>query len=109
MEQQPVTRYTTDEERANIIGIDLDPTDVQDLLGRIEMGLVSAAAMHEAAVQENMGLSAHVTVTLSRGGVQNADGGTDEVVGTEEIAGVIKARKTFVDEANKPQFRPVTS
>ncbi|MFJ4623629.1 hypothetical protein [Streptomyces sp. NPDC088812] len=102
-QEQAVTRYTTPEERANISGIELDPGDVEHVMDLVNKGLVSAAAMHEGAVQEDMALSAEVTVTLTRGGIAGADGKVDELVGTEKVGGTIHARKTFLDPALAPK------
>ncbi|MFE4263508.1 hypothetical protein [Streptomyces sp. NPDC056883] len=97
-----VTRYTTDEEKANIAGIDLNPDDVAHVMDLVHKGLVGAAAMHEAAVQEDMALSAKVTVTLTRGGIATADGAVEELTGTEEVTGLVRASKVFLDPAKAP-------
>ncbi|MEU5108450.1 hypothetical protein AB0H07_40380 [Streptomyces sp. NPDC021354] len=98
-----VTRYTTDEERTNIAGITLNDNDVAHVMDLVSKGLVSAAAMHEAAVQEDMALSAKVTVQLTRGGIAGAEGGVEELTGTEEITGEIRASKVFLDPAKAPR------
>ncbi|GGU37763.1 hypothetical protein [Streptomyces violascens] len=102
MDQPAVTRYTTDTERANIIGIDLDPDDVAHVMELVGKGIIGAAAMHEAAVQEDMALSAKVTVQLTRGGIAGADGGVEELTGTEEITGTVRATKIFLDPDKAP-------
>ncbi|MEV8038633.1 hypothetical protein [Streptomyces sp. NPDC086182] len=102
--QEPaVTRYTTAEERKNISGIVLDAGDVEHVMDLVSKGLVGAAAMHEGAVQEDMALTAKVTVELTRGGIADADGKVGELVGTEEVGGTIRARKTFLDPELAPK------
>ncbi|GAA3086127.1 hypothetical protein GCM10020000_85900 [Streptomyces olivoverticillatus] len=102
MDQPAVTRYTTDAERANIVGIELNPDDVAHVMDMVNKGLVGAAAMHEAAVQEDMALSAKVTVQLTRGGIAGADGNVEELTGTEEITGTVRASKIFLDPDKAP-------
>ncbi|KOG63995.1 hypothetical protein ADK76_10820 [Streptomyces griseoflavus] len=99
----PVTRYTTPEEKANIAGIDLNADDVDYVMDLVKKGLVGAAALHEAAVQEDMALGANVTVALTRGGIAAEDGGDEELTGTEEVTGTIRARKIFLDPAQAPE------
>ncbi len=100
-EEPKLTRYTTAEEQAHIVGIDLDPTDVAHFLDLVEKGLVTSAAAHEAAVQNDMGLHAEVSVRLSRP-VADGEGGVDEVIGRETVTGKIQARKVFDDPGNAP-------
>lgn len=102
-QQQAVTRYTTPEEQANISGIELNTDDVAHVMDLVKKGLVGAAAMHEGAVQEDMALTANVTVTLTRGGIADEDGKVGELVGTEEVGGTIRARKQFLDPALAPK------
>ena len=102
-QEEAVTRYTTPEERANISGIELDHGDVEHVMGLVRKGLVGAAAMHEGAVQEDMALTANVTVTLTRGGIADDDGKVGELVGEEEVGGTIRARKQFLDPALAPK------
>ena len=102
-QKEAVTRYTTPEEQANISGIDLDTGDVAHVMDLVKKGLVRAAAMHEGAVQEDMALTAKVTVTLTRGGIADDDGNVGELVGTEEVGGTIRARKQFLDPALAPK------
>ncbi len=99
---EPVTRYTTPEEKENIAGIDLDADDVQHVLDLVNKGLVGAAALHEAAVQENMALGANVIVSLTRGGIAAGDGSVEDLTGTEEITATIRARKIFLDPVQAP-------
>jgi hypothetical protein len=98
-----LTRFTTAEERANIVGVDLDAGDVTHFMDLVEKGLVSAAAEHEAAVQNDMALSAEVTIRLSRP-VRADDGQVAEVVGREIVTGRVTARKVYAD----PDKAPVT-
>jgi hypothetical protein len=102
-QEEAVTRYTTPEERANISGIELDPGDVAHVMDLVSKGLVGAAAMHEGAVQEDMALTAKVTVTLTRGGIADGEGKVGELVGTEEVGGTIRARKQFLEPALAPK------
>ena len=96
-----LTRYTTPAEKANIVGVDLDPTDVTHFMDLVSKGLVTAAAKHDDAVQDDMALSAEVSVRLSRP-VRNADGEVEEVVGREVVTGHLTARKVYADPALKP-------
>lgn len=96
-----LTRYTTEKERANIVGINLDEMDVEHVMDLVRKGLVSAAQRHEAAVQDDMALSAEVTVSLRRP-VQGADGQIDILTGSETISGRLTARKVYEDPALKP-------
>jgi hypothetical protein len=101
-EAQPkLTRYTTPEERQNIAGVTLDEADVSHFMDLINKGLITAAAQHDGAVQEDMGLSAEVSVRLGRP-VRAADGSVEELVGREVVEGKIKARKVFKDPAQAP-------
>jgi hypothetical protein len=97
-----LTRYTTDEERDNIAGVVLDPADVADFMELVSKGLISAAGRHDAAVQNDMGLSAEVTVRLSRP-VATDEGTVEEVVGRETVTGRLQARKVFIDPEKAPQ------
>jgi hypothetical protein len=99
--QPKLTRYTTPAERANIAGIQLDDADVSHFMDLINKGLVTAAAAADGAVQEDMGLSAEVTVRLSRA-VRADDGTVEELVGREVVEGRIKARKVFKDPEKAP-------
>ncbi|WP_435058070.1 hypothetical protein [Streptomyces sp. bgisy060] len=103
MDEPVTTRYTTPAEKENIAGIELDADDVTHVMSLVDKGLVGAAAMHEGAVQEDMALSAKVTVELTRGGIAGTDGSAEELTGTEEITGTIRARKIFLDPAKAPQ------
>ncbi|GEM_PF-7112859 len=100
--EQKLTRFTTAEERENIVGVDLNDGDVEHFMDLFRMGLVSAAAAHEAAVQDDMGLSVEASVRISR--PVRVDGGdVAEVVGRETVTGRIMARKVYIDEAKKPK------
>lgn len=97
-----LTRYTTDTERANIVGVNLADTDVDHFMDQVRKGLVTAASRHDAAVQDDMALSAEVSIRLSR--PVRADGGeVEEVVGREVVEGRLMARKVYAD----PQQAPV--
>ena len=96
-----LTRYTTDEERANIVGVNLDDVGVDHFMDLVRKGLVQAASRHEAAVQDDMALSAEVSIRLSRP-VKAASGEIEEVVGRETVEGRITARKVYADESKKP-------
>jgi hypothetical protein len=100
--QPKLTRYTTKEEQDNIAGVQLDPGDVEHFMDLVNKGLISAAGRHDAAVQNDMGLSAEVTVRLSRP-VAAGDGQIEEVVGREVVTGRLKASKVFIDPDKAPQ------
>src|SRR5689334_6028021 len=100
--QPKLTRYTTPEERDNIAGDGLNPTDVETFMDLVGKGLISAANRHDAAVQNDMGLSAEVTVRLSRP-VATDDGVIDEVVGREVVTGRLQAQKVFIDPTKAPK------
>lgn len=101
MDEPRLTRLTTQEERENIAGITLDQGTVDYFLDLVNKGLVSAAAAHDDAVQEDMALSAEVTIRLNR--PARADNGeVVEVVGRELVTGQLKARKVFKDPDKKP-------
>lgn len=97
-----LTRYTTDAERANIVGVNLSDTDVDHFMDLVRKGLVTAAGRHDAAVQDDMALSAEVSIRLSRP-VRAEDGTVDEVVGRETVEGRLMARKVYAD----PRMAPV--
>lgn len=96
-----LTRYTTDAEKANIVGVNLDENDVTHFMDLVSKGLVTAAAKHDDAVQDDMALSAEVSVRLSRP-VRAADGAIEEVVGREVVSGHLTARKVYADPEKKP-------
>ncbi|MFJ2087538.1 hypothetical protein ACIOBK_33775 [Micromonospora chokoriensis] len=97
-----LTRYTTAEERENILGVQPDGADVEQFMDLVRMGLVGAASAHEAAVQENMGLTVEASIRVSRP-VRAEGGQIEEVVGREVVTGRIAATKLFADEDRKPQ------
>ena len=100
--QPKLTRYTTPEERDNIAGVVLDPSDVATFMDLVGKGLISAAGRHDSAVQNDMGLSAEVTVRLSRP-VATDDGDIEELVGREVVTGRLHAQKVFIDPTKAPQ------
>ncbi|WP_327357786.1 hypothetical protein [Streptomyces sp. NBC_01304] len=102
MDPTAVTRFTTPEERANIAGITLNDDDIEHVLSLVSKGLVGAAAMHEGAVQEDMALSARVTIELTRGGIDDGEGNVSDLTGTEEVTGTIRAQKIFLDPTKAP-------
>lgn len=95
------SRFTTQEERANISGINLNESDVDQFLGMMKKGLLNSASVHDAAVQDNFGLRADVTVRLSRP-VNDGNGGLSEVESFTMEGGEIRASKQYVDPAKKP-------
>lgn len=102
MSEHDVTRYTTPQERNNIVGIALDPTDVDAFVDLIKKGLVEAAADHETTVQDNFALRAETTVRLSRP-VRDENGQVVEHVGRELLEGTIRGRKVYVDPEKAPK------
>ena len=100
--QPKITRYTTEQERDNIAGVVLDPSDVQHFMDLVSKGLITAAGRHDSAVQADMGLSAEVTVRLSRP-VVGDNGDLEELVGRETVTGHLKAHKVFIDPDQAPK------
>lgn len=96
-----LSRFTTDAERANISGINLNEADVDQFLTMMKKGLLSAAGVHDAAVQDNFGLRADVTVRLSRP-INDGAGGVTEVESFSAETGEIRASKAYIDPAKKP-------
>ncbi|BCJ65703.1 hypothetical protein [Polymorphospora rubra] len=96
-----LSRFTTPEERANVSGINLNESDVDQFLEMMKKGLLNSAAVHEAAVQDNFGLRAEVTVRLSRP-VNDGTGGIAEVESFAKHGGEIRASKEYIDPAKKP-------
>ncbi len=99
--QPKITRYTTAEEQANIVGVNLSDSDVDHFMDLVRKGLVSAASRHESAVQDDMALSAEVSIRLGRP-VRAHDGAIEEVVGRETVEGRLVAHKVYADPALKP-------
>jgi len=100
--QPDLTRRTTAEEQKNIVGIDLDGGDVDKFMEMFRKGLVSATALHEAAVQNNMALSVEATVRIGRP-VREDDGTIGEIVGREVVSGRIEATKRYADDSGQSQ------
>lgn len=100
--EEQVTRYTTPEERENIAGIEIEAEDIDHFLELLRKGLVEAAAVHEAAVQENFGLSVESSIKLSRP-VRNDEGEVVELEGEQKIEGRLRAHKVFNDLDGRPQ------
>jgi hypothetical protein len=96
-----LTRYTTDAERENIVGVNLSDQDVDHFMDLVRKGLVTAASRHDAAVQDDMALSAEVSIRLSRP-VRAEGGDVEEVVGREVVEGRLTARKVYADPAKAP-------
>lgn len=96
-----LTRYTTDAERENIVGVNLSDTDVDHFMDQVRKGLVSAAGRHDSAVQDDMALSAEVSIRLSRP-VRAEGGAVEEVVGREVVEGRLAARKVYADPSKAP-------
>jgi hypothetical protein len=101
-EEQKITRYTTAEERENIIGIELDASDVDKFVELVRAGLVEAAADHEGAVQDNFALRAENSIRLSRP-VRDENGQVVDLVGRELLEGTIRGRKVYKDPAKAPK------
>lgn len=96
-----LTRYTTEEERANIVGVTVNDQDLQHVLDLVSKGVVQAAQRHEAAVQDDMALSYAVSVELARP-VQGDNGQPEIFRSREEITGRLTATKHYADEGRKP-------
>ncbi|MYU01445.1 MULTISPECIES: hypothetical protein [unclassified Streptomyces] len=101
MSDKKLSRFTTPDERANISGINLNESDVDQFLSMMKQGLLSAASAHDAAVQDNFGLRADVSVRLSRP-VNDGQGGIAEVETFTMEGGEIRASKEYIDPAKKP-------
>lgn len=99
---EKITRFTTQEERDNIAGIELDPTDVDHFMDQLRKGLVEAAADHVTAVQGNFALRAETSIRLSRP-VRDEDGNVVDHVGRNLLEGTLKARKVFIDPDKAPK------
>jgi hypothetical protein len=96
-----LTRFTTPEEKSNIAGISLDDTDVSHFMDQLHKGLITAAAMADGAVQDDMALSVEATVRVSRP-VRDGEDIVD-LVGREVVDGRVKARKVYVDPEKAPK------
>lgn len=96
-----LTRYTTPQERQNIAGVTLADDQVSYFMDMVSKGLAGAVQAHDSAVQDDMALSAEVTVRLSRP-VKTDDGTVEEVVGREVVTGRLTAHKVYKDPAKKP-------
>ena len=90
-----VTRYTTPEERKAIERIDLDPSDLDEFMTLLRKGLIEAAAVHEAAVQDNMALRVETTVRLSRPVYNEKTDRVEDLTGTTAVTGEINATKVY--------------
>jgi hypothetical protein len=90
-----VTRYTTPEERAKVERIDLDPKDIDEFMELLKKGLVEAAGAHDAAVQNNIALSAEVSVRLSRPVYNEKLNLVEELVGTSTVKSALSASKIY--------------
>ncbi|MEU0030838.1 hypothetical protein [Streptomyces sp. NPDC006335] len=99
--QPKLTRFTTSEERENIVGIDLDPADVDHYMDAVRKGLVEAASAADEAVQDNFGLRAEVSIRLSRPVADGDD--VKEVVGRHTTEGRLRARKVYIDPEKAPK------
>jgi hypothetical protein len=97
-----ITRFTTEEERENIAGIELNQNDVDNFMDLLRKGLVEAAQLHETAVQGNFALRAETSIRLSRA-VRDEDNSVTELVGREMTEGTIRARKVFKDPTKAPE------
>lgn len=101
MAEERLTRFTTDEERENILGIELDAADVDKFVDLVRSGLVEAAADHDTPVQDNFALRAETTIRLSRP-VRAGDGRIVDHVGREVLEGTIRAKKVYKDPDKAP-------
>ena len=90
-----VTRYTTDEEREKIKRIDVNPEDIENVMELLRNGLIEAAGSHDAAVQDNMALSAEFTVRLSRPVYNKDEDSVEELVGKKEVKTTVRAKKVY--------------
>ncbi|MEU7822990.1 hypothetical protein [Catellatospora sp. NPDC049133] len=97
-----LTRFTTAAEQDKLAGIKLDDGDVGHFMDLVGKGLVAAAQRHEAAVQDDMALSAEVIVRLQRP-VKGDDGQIEILTGTETVVGRLTARKVYKDPADTIQ------
>lgn len=92
-----LTRYTTAEEREKIKGVSFKQEEVEKFMEMVQKGLLEAASAHEAAVQDNMTLSAEVSIKLSRP-VQNKNDGVDHLKGKSKTTMKIQANKEYYSE-----------
>lgn len=90
-----VTRYTTPDERASVERIDLNPEDVDQFMELLRNGLVEAASAHDAAVQNNMALTAEVSVRLSRPVYNENEDKVEQLTGSTTVSGNLGAKKVF--------------
>jgi len=90
-----VTRYTSAEEREKIERIELNDEDIHHFMELLKNGLIEAASVHDAAVQDNMALSAEFSVKLSRPVYNEKTDSVESLSGKSEINSVVRARKVF--------------
>lgn len=90
-----VTRYMTPDERAKVERIDLNPEDVDQFMELLRNGLVEAASAHDAAVQNNMALTAEVSVRLSRPVYNETEDKVEQLTGSTTVSSNLEAKKVF--------------
>ena len=90
-----VTRLLTPEERARVERINLDPKDIDHFLDLVRRGLVQAASAHDAAVQDNVGLSVEASIRLTRPVYNQETDSVEELKGKSEVQGQIAAKKIY--------------
>ena len=92
-----LTRYLTEEERAQVERIELDPDDLEQFMRLIKQGLLRAASRHDAAVQDNFALRAETSIRLSRPVLNTETGDVDQLAGEAEISSQIRGKKVYID------------
>lgn len=90
-----ISRYTTDEEKKEIIGITLDDEDVERLILQFRNSLQHSALAANGAVQDNSTIFAEVSLRLSRN-VQSKDGSRiEQLVSRDTVEGEVGFKKEY--------------
>ena len=96
-----LTRYTTDEERENIVGVTVKDEDLAAVLDLVSKGIIQAAQRHEDAVQDDMALSVAVSIDLSR--PVRGESGEPEIFSSDHMVRTrLTAQKHYANEDLKP-------
>ncbi|NHU42994.1 hypothetical protein [Rhodococcus sp. A14] len=93
-----VTRYTTEEERAKVERIELDPDDLDGFMDLLRKGLLEAASTHDAAVQNCMNLTAELSIRLSRPVYNEERDLVENLEATEIVRGELRAKKIMKED-----------
>lgn len=88
-----VTRFATEDERQAVERIDLDPRELDNVMEMLRKGLIEAASIHEAAVQDNMALRVETSIRLSRPVYNDESDSVEELVGKAEVQSEVTAKK----------------